>query len=429
MPNRQQRPPIYDLDQLQLPSIDRIVLDNQVPIYVINQGASDALKLEIVFNAGRPYENKPLVARACAAQIKEGSNLHTASQIGELMDFYGSSLKVPVDMDFSCITLYTLKRHFAKVVPFVEDIVLHPTFPHRELEHYIECSASQLEVETSKVDVIAYRSITEQIFGAQHPYGYNSTASMYQNLRREDLLDHFQQHYHAGNCRIFICGAIGNRELDILSESLGKIPYKSASKPHMPLKTPASQPLFIEQKEALQTAIRWGLPLFKRAHPDYAALQFINTILGGYFSSRLMNNLREDKGYTYNISSSIDAMRFDGSWIISTEVGNEFVEQTREEIHKEISLLQEVLLDEQELQMVRNYIQGTLLSMIDGPFNTAELVRNLISNGVPLEDFNETVSVNKMLSPERIRALFRQYLPLDQIQEVIVGPKAPKRGL
>ncbi|MEO0338921.1 MAG: pitrilysin family protein [Bacteroidota bacterium] len=429
MPNRQQRPPIYDLDQLHLPKIDRIVLDNQIPVYVINQGTSDALKLEIVFNAGRPYEQQPMIARACAAQIKEGSRLHTTRQIGELMDFYGSSLKVPVDMDFSCITLYTLRKHFAKVVPILEDLLLYPTFPKQELEHHIERRVNQLEVEISKGDVLAYRSITEQIFGSTHPYGYNSTTELYKNLNRKDLLDHFHTHYHAGNCSIFICGTISNAELDILSAGLSRIPYKPASQPNIPVRRPTDQSLFIEQKEALQTAIRFGLPLFERAHRDYPALYFINTILGGYFGSRLMANLREEKGYTYNISSSIDAMRFDGSWIISTEVGNEFVDLARKEIFKEITKLQQELVEDEELQMVRNYVQGTLLSMIDGSFNTAELVRNFITNGVPLEGFNDMVNLNKNLKVTQIRSLFQHYLPLEQIQEVVVGPKAPSLAL
>jgi len=423
MPNRTQRPNIHPIRDIRLPEIEVITLDNQIPIYLINQGTQPVIKLEIVFDAGRPFEHQAQVGAVTAAMLREGSARFNSFQIAEKMDYYGSSLKIPFDMDTSSVVLYTLNKHFSEIFPVLEDLLLNPIFSPTAMEKYIARSIQKMEVEIAKTDVLAYRSITEQIFGTQHPYGYNSSPENYHALTRNDIIRHFEQFYHAGACKVFISGKIDASIIDIIQKGLGQIPNKGLIKARpLPTLPESPQSLHLQQDNALQTAIRLGTPLFKRAHPDYPALYFINTLFGGYFGSRLMSNIREDKGYTYNISSTLDCMRYDGCWLISSEVSNEFATATKEEIQRELNILQNEYVEAEEIEMVRSYLMGVLLSMLDGPFNVSEVVKSLVIDEADLDFFEVLTKVCHEITPDQIQALSKRYFQPEMMWEVSVGP-------
>jgi predicted Zn-dependent peptidase len=426
MLNRSQRPQIHSLDNIKLPEIQAYQLDNGIPLWVINQGTQAVLKLEVLFAAGRPYEHKQLVSRVTAELIKEGSQKYSAGQVAEAMDFYGSSLKTPVDMDCPSVVLYTLNKHFSKVLPLVADMLTEPLFPLSEMEQFIDRQCRRMEVELTKPDVVAYRMVTEQIFGSDHPYGYNSSEATYRDLQRSDLDQHFQDFYHAGTCQIILSGLVSQREIDLIAQFLGHLPNNRIVKaPSIEVKSPGPSTLFIQEPEAAQTAYRLGLNLFPRGHEDYAEVFVLNTLLGGYFGSRLMTNIREDKGYTYNIYSSLDCMRFAGCWLIGSEVNNTFVSQTKAEVYEEINKLHSTPVEEEELEMVKNYLSGIMLGMLDGAFNVSEIVKNMHIAQAPLNTFDQLLQTVQNIDAQRMQTLFQQYLPLDQLTEVWVGPKKP----
>ena len=171
-----------------------------------------------------------------------------------------------------------------------------------------------------------------------------------------------------------------------------------------------------------QSSIRIGRKLFSRHHPDYKGLFVLNTILGGYFGSRLMANLREEKGYTYNIHSSLDAMRYDGYFYIGTEVGTQHTSATLEQIYLEMQKLQDTPISTDELEMVRNYLMGNFLTMLDGPFNVSEVAKTLVSDHIPLSFFESLVRTVQEIQAEELQLLAQKYLNKEEMWEVIVGP-------
>jgi zinc protease len=422
MPNRKRAPRMKAIEKLRLPEIGIHRLDNGIPLYEINMGTQEVLKLEVGFLAGRPYEHKRLNARATASQLKEGALGFTSAEIAELMDFYGCTLSFPFHLDTSSLVLYSLTKHFAKAMPPVEAILEAPSFPQTELDLYIQRGQRDLEVELSKNDVVAYREVTERIFGADHPYGYNSTAETYAQLRREDLVAHFERLYNRNNCVAFVCGKVRPETLSLINDCLCRA-IRPGQAPSLALPPTPEQPgkLKIERPGTLQTAIRIGRRLFNRHHPDYPGMYVLNTILGGYFSSRLMSNIREEKGYTYNIYSSLDAMHHDGCFYIGTEVGNDFVEDTLKQIYHEMELLQQELVDEEELTMVRNYLMGNFLTMLDGPFNVSEVVRTQAMEGLPMDYFERLVEQVQAIDAPEIQRLAQRYLSRADYWEVMVG--------
>ncbi|MEO1624245.1 MAG: insulinase family protein, partial [Bacteroidota bacterium] len=259
-------------------------------------------------------------------------------------------------------------------------------------------------------------------FGSHHPYGYNSYPKTYGSLEREDLLQHFRRNFVASKCQIFLSGCIRPDTIELLNRYIGRqLPVGEREVPVFPSDVQSPLHKKIERPGTVQTAIRIGRRLFNRSHPDYHGVYVLNTILGGYFGSRLMANIREDKGYTYNIFSTMDVMNHDGYFYIGTEVGNDFVGATVQEIYKEMNRLCEQPIGLDELEMVRSFLLGHLLTMLDGAFNAADLLKMYVIRNVPFEAFTELVHTIKTIQPETIRQMAEKYLSKQDHWEVVVG--------
>ena len=424
MPDRSIQPQIKEINNIHVPDFQKYTLDNQIPVYEVNLGTQDILKMEIIFRAGRPFEHQKLVARATAALLREGTQKRKAAEVHEMVDFYGGTLTVPVNLDTSNIVLYSLVKHFEKLLTLLSEIITEPAFPEDELEIFKKNNKQRLQVDLTKNDVVAYRTVTEKIFGKQHPYGYNSLPETYDELSRQALVKHFERNFHAGNCLIVISGKTSPKIIKLLNKHIGrKLAKKTIIESQVNPTYPTPQKLKIDFPDTIQTAIRIGSKLFNRNHEDYKKFYVLNTVLGGYFGSRLMSTIREEKGYTYNIFSSIDPMLFDGYFYIGTEVGNEFVNQTLDTIYQEFEKLRTTPIKEEELKMVRNYLMGFFLTNLDGAFNVAELLKILKTEDLPDGFFSDMVQKIQTITAEEIMQLSQKYLLEDKMWEVVVGVK------
>ncbi len=422
MPDRTRPPQIHPINQLTLPLPQRYRLDNGVPVYCVNLGTQDILKLEIVFFAGRCYEKQAIAGRATVNQLKEGAGNFHSADIAEYLDFYGANLRLPANLDTAQVTLFCLRKHIEQLLPMLSVLVSRPTFPKEELESFIHRNQQRLRVDLTKTDVVAYRIITELIFGADHPYGYNSSPATYGALHREPLVEHFNRCYNDHNCLIVLSGKVPPELVEQLNRYLGhSLRPGTAAQADLSRNERSPESFRVDMPGTVQTAIRIGRRLFNRHHPDFPGMYVLNTILGGYFGSRLMTNIREDKGYTYNIYSLLDIMRHDGCFYISTEVGNNFLADTLEQIYAEMERLQCEPVEKEELDMVRNYLLGALLTSLDGPFNVAELIKTIVTEDLPFDSFTALVRTIQTIQPGELQALAQKYLRREDMWEVIVG--------
>jgi predicted Zn-dependent peptidase len=177
----------------------------------------------------------------------------------------------------------------------------------------------------------------------------------------------------------------------------------------------------IKKKGAIQTAVRIGSPTINKRHPDYPGLKFLNVLLGGYFGSRLMKNIREEKGYTYGIHSAVSSFDLSGFKLISTEVGKENSGQAIDEIYKEIRLLLKEPVAQDELEVVRNYMSGEMVRMFDGPFAIAESFKAVWEFGLDLNYFVGMMNTIRTITPDEILRLANTYYRLDDLYEITVG--------
>ena len=400
---------------------DQVILTNNIPLYLINAGSQELCKIELVLNAGNYFENASLVANATNALIREGTSSKSASEIAEILDFYGAFLETSVYKDKASVVLYSLNKHLHKTLPILTDIIQNAVFPQKELNLYKSNQKQKFLVNQQKVDFLARNHFNAMLF-KDSPYNQFVKAEDYDALSQNQLQQFYSERYSGNNLYVVIAGNISQEVLELVKNGLGvlKLKNEAAAKPYTN-NFGERKEIVIAKNDAMQSAIRVGRRLFNKTHPDYFGMQMLNTILGGYFGSRLMSNIREDKGYTYGIGSGIASLLHDGFFYISTEVGVDVTKATLTEIYKEIDLLQQHAVPEQELNLVKNYLLGTFLRSVDGPFALSEKFTAIKDYGLTNEFYWAYVKYIKQAKAEDLMLLAQKYLNKNDLSELVVG--------
>jgi predicted Zn-dependent peptidase len=423
--NRKESPAIIDsvdLD-LQLRKADAFTLDNGVPVYAINAGAQDVVMIEFVFYAGNWYEEKNIVAATTNFMLKNGTHNKTAFAINEHFELYGAYLNRSCYNETATLTLHTLSKHLPQLLPVIAELLTDAIFPEEELAIYKQNQKQRLQVNLKKCDFVANRLIDEYVYGLQHPYGKYTSTVDYDAIERTELQQFYQQFYTNGKCLLFVAGKLPANIDQQLNQALGHLPFNQTMPAHAGYSvSPSAEKKFniINDENGVQGAIRIARPFFNRHHPDFAGVQVLNNIFGGFFGSRLMSNIREDKGYTYGIHSYIQNHIHTSAWMISTEAGKDVCAATIAETYKEMELLRTTLVDADELDLVRNFMMGSILGDLDGPFQIIGRWKNYILNGLDEQFFYNSINTIKTISSEDIQELAKKYLNPDAFYELVV---------
>ncbi|HVB02528.1 MAG TPA: pitrilysin family protein [Chitinophagaceae bacterium] len=410
---------------IRLKPYEKITLDNGIPVYLIPSDNQDTLMLELVFNAGNWYETKDLVATATNYLIKNGSSRHTALQINERVEFYGAFLDRSSHHEHASYVLHCLSRHFADLLPVVQEVITDPVFLLEELDIYRQNMKQQLSVNLRKCEFIANRRIDSLLFGPAHPYGRSSSMEAYDALQRDHLQEHYRAHYTYDNCTIFAAGLLPEGFPKLLNESLGKETWNGKSrfaKKDQPIDPAPEKKAYriTNDPQGVQGAVRIARLFPGRLHPDFPKMMVLNTIFGGYFGSRLMSNIREDKGYTYGIHSQLYHFRQQGALAILTEAGREVCEATVREIYREMELMTVEPVGDEELHLVRNYLIGSVLGDLDGSFQLIQRWRSLLLNGLDENYFNQYIHTVRTITAEELLEVARRYFRQEEFYELIV---------
>ncbi len=417
------KPVLYQIPQVSLPEPQMLSLANGLAVYVLADSSLDLLKLEWLIEAGRPHEQQKLSARATAKMLREGNRNQTAAQFAELLDFHGASLVVPNQMDIADIQLYTLAKHSSALIPAMADAIQFPAFGKLDFDTFVRNAIAELSLETGRPEAMAYRYLTEFLYGTDHPYGYNSTPQMYEALTTDHLRAFHKRRYSPATSTLILSGNVTAKVLDIVQDSFGSWTNTEADVVERNLpkaqETPP-QKRYLPLKHTDQIAIKIGRRMFNRHHPDFAGVNLLNTVLGGYFGSRLMTQVREKKGLTYNIYSSFDLLRDDGFLYIGSEVNKRKRKQALTAIYDEMKRLQDHAIPTDELQMVKNYLAGMMLMSTDGPLNQGNLLKSLVIDGLSPQDFAREQETWMALGPEQLLVLAQKWLDTEHYWEVIV---------
>lgn len=424
MPDRKKGVKVHPIQRLYIPPMDMYTFPNGTRVCEINLGSQDIIKMEIIHPAGRSAEKQKLISRATAALMREGCADKTSAMIAEEIDYHGSSIKTASNMDFSYSILYCLLRYADKGIRLMHEIYTQPTYPEEEIEKFKKLNIQKLKEELSKNEVLTYRHITEEIFGVDHAYGYNSTAEDYNNITREAILNHFNDLYGTDNRIIILSGKITDDIRKEVFRYFGN-DFKAAQRPeYIPVSaSKAGRQLHITSNNEHQSALKTGFRLFDKNHPDHSAFFLANTILGGYFGSRLMTSIREESGYTYDIYSNMDQMLYDGCFYISTEAATEYVDPILKEIYHQMDIMKQEPVSPQELKMVKNYLMGNFMNVLDGPVNVSSFVKSMVLIGKQPEDFLTFTDEILEIQPDTIMEMAQKYFLKEKMIEIIVSPK------
>ncbi len=421
--NRQQPPPIVDAVNfnLQLKPYQSYTLRNGVPVYAVNAGAEEVIQFEWVFFAGNSQEEQNLVAATTNFLLRNGTTTKTAFQLNEHFEYYGAYVNRACYNETATISLHCLNKHVGELLPVVKEMITESTLPSEELAIYQQNMKQRLKVSLKKSDFVAGRLIDTYLYGEQHPYGKYSSAEDFDALDRDQLLHFYNQYYTQGKLMLFVAGKLPENVFALLDQYFGDLPNNPIEVKQHPI-------VLAEQKKyrvtndpnGVQGSIRIARSFPNRHHPDFLKVQVLNALFGGFFGSRLMSNIREDKGYTYGIHSYLHNHIQHSAWMVSTEAGKDVAEATVAEVYKEMKILREELVDEEELLLVRNYLMGSILGDLDGPFQIIGRWKNIILNGVPETYFYDSINTIKTISAEELKALAEKYLVPEEFYELIV---------
>lgn len=423
--NRKIAPGIVDAVNfhLHLKPYEFYKLNNGLPVYSVDAGTQDVTQIEIVLYAGNNFETQKGQAAACNFLLKNGTNNKTAFQINEAFDYYGAFCSRHCYNETATVSLHTLSKQLSNVLPVMKEMLTESIFPQTELDIYIQNSKQRLSVNLKKPEFVAGRLIDSYLYGEQHPYGRYSGEADLDNLTTDQLKSFYNQYYLQGKAAIFVAGKLPADIKEQLNAAFGDLKTQAADFNYqvIPVSPAAEKKYRIQNDEnAVQGAIRIASPFPNRHHPDFKKVMLLNNVFGGFFGSRLMANIREEKGYTYGIYSYLQNHIQESAWIISTEAGKDVSEATIEEVYKEMKLLREEPVDEEELLLVRNYMMGSILGDMDGPFHIIAKWKNIILNNMPEDYFYESIKAIKETSAEELQALAQKYLQPERFYELVV---------
>jgi predicted Zn-dependent peptidase len=423
--NRKIAPQIKDAVDytLALKPYEHYTLDNGINVYSIDAGAQDVVQLEMVYYAGNCYDPLKGIAAATNFLLKNGTTNKTAFQINEAFDYYGGYCNRACYNETSIVTLHSLSKHIDKLLPILHEMLTESVFLQQELDIYKQNTKQRLKVNLQKAEFVAGRLIDSYIYGEDHPYGVYTNPLDIDELNIETCKAFYQEYYVNGNCTIFVSGKMPLNFKESLNAVFGHMPVNKK-----PVMKPINKSIQIEQRkfrididpDSVQGAIRIAMPFPNRHHPDFKKVMVLNTLFGGFFGSRLMSNIREEKGYTYGIYSYIQNHVQESAWVISTEAGKDVSEATIEEVYKEMQRLREEKIGDEELLLVRNYMIGGILGELDGPFQIMAKWKNIILNEMDESYFYDSVYEIKSVNADQLMALANKYLRPENFWELVV---------
>jgi zinc protease len=418
-------PQIHNIEHISFPKPEEIRLKNNIRLFGFNGAKNDILKIDLIFNSGRWTEPAKLVAETTAKLIKSGTSTMTSFELNEKIDFYGSTINASAGYNTFTLTLYCMNRFLEPSLQLLKTCLTEIIFPEHEVDVFQKTTISKLKVSQEKNDYLADVAFKNAVYGKDHPYGYEMTEAVIKNISQQLLQQFYKQDIQPDNCTVFIAGKYTNAELLLIDESLGKwtvaVRPQSAANRMQPANDNPQKKIRIQKENSVQASIIIGKELFNRSNEDYASFILLNTIFGGYFGSRLMSNIREEKGLTYGIYSSLAALKYNGIFSIQTDTNLENLDLCLREIYLEMERLQQELIPQEEITLAKNYLLGKFLGRTDGAFNQIDVLKSYFIENIAINKFEDIVETIKQTNALSLQQLAQKYLNKESMFEVVVG--------
>lgn len=427
--DRTQPPALSPLVAKALPPVQEHRLSGGLPVLLVRFGTQPVSEVQLLYRAGHSYELLPGLDGLLLRMLTEGTRTRSALELAQALDSLGAYVNTQSGYEVSAVSLSVLSRRAPEALALLAEIVRSPSLPPDEWTQLSDRTRQSLAVEQRKTAYHARRAFSRLAYGEAHPYAAQLGLPELDAITHGHLVGHHVACYAPGPSAILVAGQFEPTALlAALEQQFGQVqpaaaterasraaaeaPAATAGRRHIPL------------PGQVQSTLRMGLGddgRFRREHLDYPALRLLTTVLGGYFGSRLMSNIREEKGYTYGIHAQWSALRYGGHFVIGTDVATAYVEPTLEETRRELDRLCHVPIPAAELDVARNYLLGRLLSEQETPFQVADILKNQRVNELPDTDYLHVFEQIRAQTPDSLQALAQSYFKPERMITVVCG--------
>lgn len=416
-------PPV--LSAINRPSIwqhQRVMLPNGIEIVYLHDATQEVFKMDVVFPAGAYYQPQPVVASTMLNMLNEGTRHHSAEEIAELFDYHGAYVDYNCGMHKSEISLISLNKYARPTIQMLSEIIQASIFPEKELAIYLQNRRQQQLVNLEKTSYLARVEFLHRLYGEQHPYANHFCLEDFDKITPEILQAFYTERIQATGCRIMICGNVSQEVLEEIQQNFSSLPRRTIPPEPQYDITPSKPGRYhVSKPGAVQSSIRIGKKGVQLTDKDYTDFQLLNMVLGGYFGSRLMSNIREEKGYTYGIGSYNVPMPLSAQWMIATDVNADQTEATIEECLKEIQRLRDELVPEEELNLVKSNFNGDILRELDGVFSQSDALKHKLNYGLDNSFYLDIIDRIKACTPDDLQRIARKHLNPEEMFIITAG--------
>lgn len=402
--------PVFKKPEIfKIPPVDKSKLSNGIPYFEISTASQPAIKFEMIFRGGNSMEPQTGLSFFTSKMLTAGTRKLSATAIEEQIALYGAFLDVSSGHDHVALTVYCLEKYLPEVLEIVHQLLNEATFPATELHNLKNIQLQTLRVNKEKTTYLATILLRSHFYKNDHPYSRILDEKDVKEIDKDKLIGFYPELFDMATCSIFVSGG-GKNCFELINSVFGK---DKISMPSGNLTTTMpeynSGTFHLDKDGALQSSIRIAFPTIPQSDEEYPALALCNEILGGYFGSRLMKNIREDKGFTYGIHSSIINL-LDGSyWICGTDVRKEVKDETIQEVIKEVNRLCNEPVSDDEMETVKNYMLGSFLNSLNTPFSIMEKFKSVYYHNLQDTYYEDLFREIEQADAYRLMDLYNKY--------------------
>ena len=431
--DRTQPPVLPPPPALKLPAVQTATLSNGLTLAVVEMHNVPVVDMQLLLDAGAARDPADVAGLATftATMLEQGAGTRAALEIADEAAFLGAQLGTAAGYDAATASLHVPKRRLGAALDLLADVLLRPTFPDSEVTRQRELRRAQLVQQRDEPVAIANVAFPAIVYGAGHPYGHplNGSDSTTAALTRDRVTQFYTATYRPDAARLLIVGDVTLTEARRLIEArFGAWPRPEAPPPPAPsaaTPTPAARAVYVIDKPgAAQSVIRIGHVGPPRTTPDWYALEVLNTILGGAFTSRLNQNLRETRGYTYGAFSQFLPRRLTGVFVALASVVTAKTDSSLVQFLKELRRIRDEAVPAEELAKAKAYLTLGLPGDFETTAGAAARFRELLAYGLPLDYFDRYIERINAVTAEDVQRVARQYVDPDHFDIVVVGDKA-----
>ncbi|MBC7486365.1 MAG: insulinase family protein [Cytophagaceae bacterium] len=416
-------PAFVDLEPFTLIKPDKLNTASGLTAFILEQGQQEVCRLEITFPAGKWYEPYAGISYFTSKLLTEGTKKKSSSAIQQVIAQYGSFFEVNPGNDQVTLSIFCLSRYLKPMLALLEEMIEEPLMAAEELNKLKSQARQNYALNLNKTSYLAGRAYTRLLFGDQHPYGRVLDDQTIEKVSLDDIKKFHLHAFHWNQASVFLSGKGEAGTKTFLEEWMKRKNIQGPLKGKLSFESPrpVSQSIKVEKEGAVQSSVKAGFCIPSRLDAVFPALYIYNEILGGYFGSRLMQNIREDKGFTYGIHSAMVQDIHTSYWSVQTDVNGDNAEATVREIKFEMQKMQDELVSENELKVVKNYIIGTFISSLDTPFSFMDRFKATYFNELGDQYYEELMRKLLAVTSQEIQEAAKKHFDPQQLNIVIAG--------